>query len=155
MCMWRLKFDLIIILLTAKTGLLWAPTFWEHKQSTNNPEIFFHNLLLLPFYLDKAPSLCSHLVPQKICFIFGILQSSHRLPWWQFCTRLAFSQPASWGMLFKRSWKSSHICWALVGCFSFTLQSNSSQTISILSRFGDCGDQVIWCSTPSLSFLVK
>jgi hypothetical protein len=34
-------------------------------------------------------------------------------------------------MLFQQSWKSSHICWALVGSFSFTLWSNSSQTISI------------------------
>ena len=38
---------------------------------------------------------------------------------------------------------------------SFTLWSNSSQTISIWLRSGDCGGQVIWCSIPSLSFLVK
>jgi hypothetical protein len=60
---------------------------------------------------------------------------------------LAFSQPASWGMLFQKSWRSSHICWALVGCFYFTLLSNSSQTISIGLRSGDCGGQVILCST--------
>ena len=57
-------------------------------------------------------------------------------------------------MLFQQSWRSSHICWALVGCFSFTLQSNSFQTISIGLRLADCGGQVIWFSTPSLSFLV-
>jgi hypothetical protein len=68
---------------------------------------------------------------------------------------LAFSQPASPGMLFQQSWRSSHICWALVGCFSFTLWSDSSKTISIWLRSGDCGGQVIWCSTSSLSFLVK
>ena len=31
---------------------------------------------------------------QNICLI---LQISHPLPWWQLCTLLAFSQPASWG----------------------------------------------------------
>ena len=66
--------------------------------------------------------------------------------WWQLCTPLAFSQPASWGMLIQQSWKGSCICWALVDCFSFTLWSNSSQTISIGLRSGDCG-QVIWCIT--------
>ena len=30
------------------------------------------------------------------------------------CTLLAFSQPASPGMPFQPSWRSSHICWALV-----------------------------------------
>ena len=48
----------------------------------------------------------------KIDFIFEILQSSHRLPWWQLCILLAFSQPASWWMLFQQSRRSSHICWA-------------------------------------------
>ena len=91
----------------------------------------------------------------KIDFIFYILQSSHALPKWQLCTLLAFSQPASPGMLFQQSWSSSHICWALVGCFSFTLQFNSSQNISIGLRSGDCGGQVIWRSTPSLSILVN
>ena len=43
-------------------------------------------------------------------------------------------------MLFQQSWMSSHICWALVGCFSFTLRSNSSQTISIGLSSGDCGE---------------
>ena len=33
----------------------------------------------------------------KKYFIFEILQSSHPFPWWQLCTLLAFSQPASWG----------------------------------------------------------
>ena len=33
----------------------------------------------------------------KVYFIFYILHSSHPLPWWQLCTLLAFSQPASWG----------------------------------------------------------
>ena len=84
--------------------------------------------------------------PIKTYFIFEILQSSHRLPCWQLCTLLAFSQPASPGRLSQQSWRSSHICWAL-GCFSFILQSNSSQTISIGLRSGDCGGQVIWCST--------
>ena len=56
-------------------------------------------------------------------------------------------------MLFQQSWRSSHICWALVGSLFFTLWSNSSQTISVWFRSGDCGGQVIWCSTPSLSFL--
>ena len=56
---------------------------------------------------------------------------------------------------FQQSWRSSHICWAIVGCFSFTPWSNSSRTISIGLRLGDCGGQVIWCSSPSLSFLVK
>ena len=65
----------------------------------------------------------------QIYLRFEILQSSH--PWWQLCTHLAFSQSASWGMLFQQSWRSSHICWALVGCFSFTLRSNSFKTISI------------------------
>ena len=67
---------------------------------------------------------------------------------------LAFSQPASPRMIFQQSWRSSHICWALVGCFFFTLWSYSSQTISIGLRSGDCGGQVICCSTLSLSFLV-
>ena len=49
-------------------------------------------------------------------------------------------------MLFQQSLKSFHICWALVGCLSFTLRSNSSQRISIGLRSGDCGGQVIWCS---------
>ncbi|CDQ62940.1 unnamed protein product [Oncorhynchus mykiss] len=40
----------------------------------------------------------------------------------------------------------------LVGCFSFTLRSNSSQTISIGFKPCDCGGQVIRCSTPLLSF---
>ena len=62
----------------------------------------------------------------NIYFIFEIVQSSHPLPWWQLCTVLAFSQPASPGMLFQHSWRSSHICWALLGYFSFTLRSNSS-----------------------------
>jgi hypothetical protein len=59
-------------------------------------------------------------------------------------------------MYLAKVWTSNFdcICWALVGCFSFTLQSNSSQTISIELRSDDCGCQVIWCSTPSLS-LVK
>lgn len=34
------------------------------------------------------------------------------------------------GMVFQRSWMSSCLCWALIVCFSFTLRSNSSQTIS-------------------------
>ena len=79
----------------------------------------------------------------KIYFIFVILQSSHPLPWWQLFTLLAFCQPASPGMLLQQSWRSSHICWALVGCFSFTLRSNSSQTISIGLWLGDYGGQVI------------
>ena len=33
--------------------------------------------------------------------------SGHTLPWWQLCTLLAFSQAASWGMLFQLSWRSS------------------------------------------------
>ena len=56
------------------------------------------------------------------------------LPWWQICTLLAFSQPASPGVLFQQSWSSSHICRALVGCFSFTPWSNSSQTLSLWLR---------------------
>ena len=68
--------------------------------------------------------------------------NSHPLPWWLLCTLLAFSQPASCGMFFQQSWRSSQICWALVGCFSFTLRSNSSQTISIGLRSGDFGDQI-------------
>ena len=130
----------------------------------------FRVFLYLYYFLHcriivKTSKLCNntwnHVVTKKsvkqikIYFIFEILQSSHPLPWWQLCTLLAFSQPASPGMLFQQSWRSSHICWALVGCFSFTLRSNSSQTISIGLRSGDCGGQVIWCSTPSLSFLVK
>ena len=58
-------------------------------------------------------------------------------------------------MLFQQSLNCSHICWALVGCFSFTLWSNSSQTILIRLRSGACRGQVIWCSTPSLSFFLK
>jgi hypothetical protein len=54
----------------------------------------------------------------------------HPLIRWQLCTLLVFFQPASPEMIFRQSWRSSHICWALVGCFSFTLRSNSSQTIS-------------------------
>ena len=57
--------------------------------------------------------------------------NSHPLPWWQLCTHLAFSQPASPGMLFQPSWRSSYICWALVVWFSFTLRFDSSQTISL------------------------
>ena len=64
-------------------------------------------------------------------FIFQFLQSSQPLPRWQLCTLLAFSQPASSWMLFQQCWRSSHICWTLVGCFSFSLRSKSSQTISI------------------------
>ena len=71
------------------------------------------------------------------------------------CTLLAFSQPASPGIIFQQSLRSSHIWWTLVGCFSFTLQSNSSQTISIGLRSDDCGGQIIWCSSLSLSFFVK
>ena len=37
-------------------------------------------------------------------------------------------------------------CWLLF----LPLQSNSSQTISIGLRSGDCGGQVIWCSTITL-----
>jgi hypothetical protein len=37
-----------------------------------------------------------------------------------------------------------------LAAFSFTLRSDSSQTISIWLRSGDCGGQVIWCSTQSL-----
>ena len=51
----------------------------------------------------------------KLYFIFEILQSSHPLPWWQLCTLLAFSQPASWG---------SHlecICCSFVEFLSFLL----------------------------------
>ena len=33
----------------------------------------------------------------KMYFIFEIHHRSHPSPWWQFCTLLAFSQPASWG----------------------------------------------------------
>ena len=91
----------------------------------------------------------------KQYFWFLIIWSSHSLSWWQLCTLLAFFQPASWTMLFQQYWRSSYICWVLVGCFSFTLRSNSSQIISIGLRSGDCGGQVIWCSTLSLSFLVK
>ena len=86
----------------------------------------------------------------KKYFISEILQSSHPLPWWQLCTLLAISQSTSSGMLFQQSWRSSHICWALVGSFSFTLRSNSSQTISIGLRLGDCGGQVIWHSLNQL-----
>ena len=46
-------------------------------------------------------------------------------------------------MVFQQSWRSSQRCWALVGCFAFTLQSNSSQTISVGFRLSDCGGQVI------------
>ena len=77
------------------------------------------------------------------------VHSSHHFSWWQLCTLLAFSQPASPGMLFQPSWSSSHICWAY-GCFSFTLRSNSPQTFSIGFRSGDCGGQVICCSNQSL-----
>ena len=54
-------------------------------------------------------------------------------------------------MLFQQSWRSSHICWALVGCVSFTVRSNSSQTISIGLRSGDREGQVVWCNSPSWS----
>ena len=47
-------------------------------------------------------------------------------------------------MLFQQSNRSTHICGSLDCCFSFTLWSNSSQTISIAFRSGDCGGQVIW-----------
>ena len=50
-------------------------------------------------------------------------------------------------MLFQQSWRSSHIRWALVSCFSFTLRSNSSQTFSNGLRSGDCAGQVIWFIT--------
>ena len=36
-----------------------------------------------------------------------------------------------------------------------SLCSPTCQTISIWLRSGDCGGQVIWCCTPSLSILVK
>ena len=82
-----------------------------------------------------------------IYLIFELLQSCLPLPWWQLFTLLAFSQSASPGMLFQLSWRCSHICWALVGCFSFTLWSNSSQTISIGLRPGDYGG---WSSDAAL-----
>ena len=73
----------------------------------------------------------------KIYFIFEILQSCH------LCLDESFAH--SWHSLNQLheelSWRSSHISWALVGCFSFTLQSNSTQTISIGLRLGDCGGQ--------------
>ena len=75
------------------------------------------------------------------CWIFILLKkwdfwNSHPLPWWQLC--LAISQPASSGMLFQQSWRSSHIFWVLFGWFSFTLRSDS-----IWLRSVDCGGQVI------------
>jgi hypothetical protein len=76
---------------------------------------------------------CCHIDPMNGISALSkclILKSSHPLPWWQLCTRLAFAQPASWEMLFQPSWRSSHICWAVDGCLSFNLRSNSSQTIS-------------------------
>lgn len=89
------------------------------------------------------------------------IQSGHLSLWWQLCTLLAFSHSASWGSHLERfsikSWKSFQTCWVLSGCFSFTLCSNASQTISIGFRSGDCGSQVVWlwCGTLSLSFLEK
>ena len=57
-------------------------------------------------------------------------------------------------MLFQQPLRSSHICWALVGCFSFILRSNWSQTISIWLRSGDCVCQIIWYSTLLLGQIV-
>ena len=64
----------------------------------------------------------------KKYFIFDILHSSHPLPWWHLCTLLEFFQPASTGMLVKHSWMISHICWALVGCFSFNISAALHQS---------------------------
>lgn len=64
----------------------------------------------------------------------------------------------------KTFWACKHsYCWVLFpevlriffGCFSFTLQSHSSQTISAGLRSEDCGGRAIWRSAPSLCFLVK
>ena len=103
----------------------------------------------------KTSKLWNNTWNHEVTKIYFILQSSHPLVWWPLCTILAFSNPDSAGMLFQQSWRSCHIFWVLVGCFSFIMWSNSSQTISIWLSLGDCGGQVIWCSTPSLSFLVK
>ena len=57
-------------------------------------------------------------------------------------------------MVFQQSWRSTQRCWALVGCFFFTLRSNSSQTISVGFRLGDCGGQVIWRRQHSITLIL-
>ena len=41
---------------------------------------------------------CSNRKNVQIYLRFEILQSCHPFPWWQLCTLMAFSQPASWGI---------------------------------------------------------
>ena len=77
--------------------------------SYQTPSLFPRFVTLQPYYCVVVKTsnyeithteLCSNQKSAKqlkIHFIFEILQSSHPLPWWLLCTRLAFSQPASWG----------------------------------------------------------
>ena len=71
----------------------------------------------------------------KIYVIFEILQSSHPLPWWQLCTLLAFSQPASWG---------SHLeCISNKSSFVEFLSFLMSLSQSVVLWQGRCGIQEI------------
>jgi hypothetical protein len=94
----------------------------------------------------------NYVVTKKVLYL-GFLQSSHPLPFALMTALHSLNQLHL--QCFSNSLEGVPTCWALVGCFSFTLRSNSSQTIAIGLRSGDCGGQVIWCSTRSLSFLVK
>ena len=164
MCMWQRKCYLIFYQIFLREQIKWKMSrrkkrhLWSFKFSHftcdiiySTSQTFGHTYSFQGFSLFFYYILHCRIVVKTsklyINYIFEIFQSSH--PWWQLFTLLAFSQPASPGMRFQQS------CWALVGCFSFTLWSNSPQTISIGLRSGDCGGQVTWCSSPPLSFLVK
>ena len=99
----------------------------------------------------KTSQLWNHAVTKKVLNITYILIGLRLFRVATLCLNDSFTH--SWHSL-NQSWRSSHICGALVGYISFTLRFNSSQTISIVLRLGDCGGQVIWGSTPSPS-LVK
>jgi hypothetical protein len=93
-----------------KTSKLWNNT-WNHvvtrKCETNQ------NILYLTFF--KVATLCLDDNFAHAC------HSLNQLHLESFSNRL----------------EGVHTCWALVGCFSITLRSNSSQTISIGLRPGD------------------
>ena len=57
-------------------------------------------------------------------------------------------------MMFQQSWRSSHICWALLGCFSFALRSNSSQLgwgrviVEARSSYAELHHSTFWSNSP-------
>lgn len=106
-----------------------VPKYWRHLKYewTNMVLCSTHNVLSNPdlFYTSKLPVLL----------------------WWSFAHCILSSSIIllSAGLVYQLSWTSSRRCWVLVGCFSFTLKSNSSLTFSVRFRLGDCGGRVMWC----------